>query len=156
MSKNKDVKRGIVLYIDGKAVKSDVMSIKAEIRKLTKELDRMKIGSKEYNEQMAKIRSLNTILKQHKSDLKAVNDEIKKSPGFIDKMVNGFNKFGGIIVSLIGFLTGVTLALRSFREERNKLESAQASLKALTGLDEASVNWLTKQARTLATTMTKD
>ena len=28
MSKNKDVKRGIVLYIDGKAVKSDVASIK--------------------------------------------------------------------------------------------------------------------------------
>lgn len=156
MSKNKDVKRGIVLYIDGKAVKSDVMSIKAEIRKLTKELDHMKIGSKEYNEQMAKIRNLNTILKQHKSDLKAVNDEIKKSPGFIDKMVNGFNKFGGIIVSLIGFLTGVTLALRSFREERNKLESSQASLKALTGLDEGSVDWLTKQAKTLATTMTKE
>ena len=156
MSKNKDVKRGIVLYIDGKAVKSDVMSIKAEIRKLTKELDRMKIGSKEYNEQMAKIKDLNTILKQHKTELKGVNDEMKKSPGFIDKMVNGFNKFGGIIVSLIGFLTGVTLALRSFREERNKLESAQASLKALTGLDEASVNWLTKQARTLATTMTKE
>lgn len=156
MSKNKDVKRGIVLYIDGKAVKNDVMSIKAEIRKLTKELDRMKIGSKEYNEQMAKIKDLNTILKQHKTELKGVNDEMKKSPGFIDKMVNGFNKFGGIIVSLIGFLTGVTLALRSFREERNKLESAQASLKALTGLDEASVNWLTKQARTLATTMTKE
>ena len=156
MSKNKDVKRGIVLYIDGKAVKSDVMSIKAEIRKLTKELDHMKIGSKEYNEQMAKIKDLNTILKQHKTELKGVNDEMKKSPSFIDKMVNGFNKFGGIIVSLIGFLTGVTLALRSFREERNKLESAQASLKALTGLDEASVNWLTKQARTLATTMTKE
>lgn len=156
MSKNKDVKRGIVLYIDGKAVKSDVASIKAEIRKLTKELDRMAIGSKEYNEQMAKIRNLNTILKQHKSDLKAVNDEMKKSPGFIDKMVNGFNKFGGIIVSLIGFLTGVTLALRSFREERNKLESSQANLKSLTGLDDASISWLTEQAKKLSTTMTKE
>ena len=156
MSKNKDVKRGIVLYIDGKAVKSDVASIKAEIRKLTKELDRMSIGSKEYNEQMAKIRNLNTILKQHKSDLKAVNDEMKKSPGFIDKMVNGFNKFGGIIVSLIGFLTGVTLALRSFREERNKLESSQANLKSLTGLDDDSISWLTEQAKKLSTTMTKE
>lgn len=156
MSKNKDVKRGIVLYIDGKAVKSDVASIKAEIRKLTKELDRMAIGSKEYNEQMAKIRNLNTILKQHKSDLKAVNDEMKKSPGFIDKMVNGFNKFGGIIVSLIGLLTGVTLALRSFREERNKLESSQANLKSLTGLDDDSISWLTEQAKKLSTTMTKE
>ena len=156
MSKNKDVKRGIVLYIDGKAVKSDVASIKAEIRKLTKELDRMAIGSKEYNEQMAKIRNLNTILKQHKSDLRAVNDEIQKSPGFIDKMVNGFNKFGGIIVSLIGLLTGVTLALRSFREERNKLESSQANLKSLTGLDDSSIDWLTKQAKQLSTTMTQE
>lgn len=156
MSKNKDVKRGIVLYIDGKAVKSDVMSIKAEIRKLTKELDRMAIGSKEYNEQMAKIRNLNTILKQHKTDLRGVNDELKKSPGFIDKMVNGFNKFGGIIVSLIGFLTGVTLALRSFREERNKLESSQANLKSLTGLDDESISWLTEQAKKLSTSMTKE
>ena len=156
MSKNKDVKRGIVLYIDGKAVKSDVMSIKAEIRKLTKELDHMKIGSKEYNDQMAKIRNLNTILKQHKADLKAVNDEIKKSPGFIDKIVNGFNKFGGILVSLIGLLTGVTLALRTFRDEKNKLESSQASLKSLTGLDDDSINWLTDQAKKISTTMTKE
>ena len=156
MSKNKDVKRGIVLYIDGKAVKSDVSSIKAEIRKLSKELDRMAIGSKEYSEQMAKIRNLNTILKQHKSDLKAVNDEIKKSPGFIDKVVNGFNKFGGILVSLVGLLTGVTLALRTFREEKNKLESSQANLKSLTGLDDDSIKWLTDQAKKLSTSMTDE
>lgn len=156
MSNNKDVKRGIVLYIDGKAVKNDVTAIKAEIKKLTKELDHMAIGSREYNEQMAKIRNLNTILKQHKTDLRGVNDEIKKSPGFIDKMVNGFNKFGGVIVSLIGLLTGVTLAIRSFRDERNKLESSQAELKSLTGLDDDSIAWLTKQAKKLSTTMTEE
>lgn len=156
MSNNKDVKRGIVLYIDGKAVKNDVTAIKAEIKKLTKELDRMAIGSREYNEQMAKIRNLNTILKQHKTDLRGVNDEIKKSPGFIDKLVNGFNKFGGVIVSLIGLLTGVTLAIRSFRDERNKLESSQAELKSLTGLDDDSIAWLTKQAKKLSTTMTEE
>ena len=156
MSNNKDVKRGIVLYIDGKAVKNDVTAVKAEIKKLTKELDHMAIGSREYNEQMAKIRNLNTILKQHKTDLRGVNDEIKKSPGFIDKMVNGFNKFGGVIVSLIGLLTGVTLAIRSFRDERNKLESSQAELKSLTGLDDDSIAWLTKQAKKLSTTMTEE
>lgn len=156
MSNNKDVKRGIVLYIDGKAVKNDVTAIKAELKKLTKELDHMAIGSREYNEQMAKIRNLNTILKQHKTDLRGVNDEIKKSPGFIDKMVNGFNKFGGVIVSLIGLLTGVTLAIRSFRDERNKLESSQAELKSLTGLDDDSIAWLTKQAKKLSTTMTEE
>ncbi len=50
MSNNKDVKRGIVLYIDGKEVTNNVTSIKAEIKKMTNELNGMVIGSKEYVE----------------------------------------------------------------------------------------------------------
>lgn len=156
MSNNKDVKRGIVLYIDGKEVKSDVTAIKAELRKLTKELDHMTIGSKEYQAQMAKIRGLNTILGEHKAKLRQVNEEVTKSRFSVGKMVDGFNRFGGVILSLIGFLTGFTLALRSIRDERNKLEESQAGLKALTGLDDDSIAWLTSQAKTLSTTMTKE
>ena len=156
MSNNKDVKRGIVLYIDGKEVKRDVMDIKAEIRKLTKELDHMTIGSKEYNEQMAKIRHLNSIVRDHKGRLREVNEELGKSRFNVGKLVDGFNRFGGVIVSIIGFLTGFVLALRSIREERNKLEESQAGLKALTGLDDENIAWLTEQAKTLSTTMTKE
>lgn len=156
MSNNKDVKRGIVLYIDGKEVKRDVMDIKAEIRKLTKELDHMTIGSKEYNEQMVKIRHLNSIVRDHKGRLREVNEELGKSRFNVGKLVDGFNRFGGVIVSIIGFLTGFVLALRSIREERNKLEESQAGLKALTGLDDENIAWLTEQAKTLSTTMTKE
>lgn len=157
MSKNnKDVKRGIVLYIDGKEVKRDVTDIKAEIRKLTKELDRMTIGSKEYNEQMAKIRHLNSIVRDHKGRLREVNEELGKSHFNAGKLVDGFNRFGGVVLAAIGFLTGFALALRSIREERNKLESSQAGLKALTGLDDSSIAWLTEQAKTLSTTMTEE
>ncbi len=156
MSNNKDVKRGIVLYIDGKEVTNNVVAIKAEIKKLTKELDNMTIGSREYQEQMAKIKNLNSILKEHRKEIRATNDEVKKSTFSLGKLVDGFNRFGGFIVSIIGMLTGVTLALRSIRDERNKLESSQASLKALTGLDEDSVAWLTEQAKQLSTTMTEE
>lgn len=157
MSKNnKDVKRGIVLYIDGKEVKRDVTDIKAEIRKLTKELDRMTIGSKEYNAQMAKIRHLNSIVRDHKGRLREVNEELGKSHFNAGKLVDGFNRFGGVVLAAIGFLTGFALALRSIREERNKLESSQAGLKALTGLDDSSIAWLTEQAKTLSTTMTEE
>lgn len=156
MSNNKDVKRGIVLYIDGKEVKRDVTDIKAEIRKLTKELDHMTIGSKEYNEQMAKIRHLNSIVRDHKVRLREVNEELGKNRFSVGKLVDGFNRFGGVIVSVIGFLTGFVLALRSVREERDKLEESQAGLKALTGLDDESITWLTAQAKTLSTTMTKE
>ena len=153
---NKDVKRGIVLYIDGKQVKDDVSSIKAEIRKLTKELDHMAIGSREYNEQMAKIRNLNTILKQHKADIRAVNEEVNKTTFSFGKMVDGFNRFGGFVASLIASLTGLVLGLKALRDEKNKLEDSQKSLQALTGLDDSSVDWLTKQAQKLSTSVTKE
>lgn len=152
MSKNKDVKRGIVLYIDGKAVKSDVMSIKAEIRKLTKELDHMKIGSKEYNEQMAKIRNLNTILKQHKAEIKAINEEQHLS---LSKGVDLFNKYAASITAVLAALTGVVLKLNSFRKMLHEREDAKANLKALTGLDDDSIGWLEQQAVELSTTMDK-
>ena len=64
-------------------------------------------------------------------------------------MVDWFNRFGGVILSVIGFLTGFTLALRAIRDERNKLEESQAGLKALTGLDDDNIAWLTEQAKTL-------
>lgn len=153
---NKDVRRGIVLYIDGKEVKNSVTTIKAELRKLTKELNGMTVGSKEYQEQMKKIANLNQILRKHKQELAGVNEEVKKGPGLVDRFNKAFNKFGTIIASSFAAITGLTLALKSFRDERNKLEESQANLKALTGLDDASINWLTKQAKILSTTMTKE
>lgn len=154
--KNKDVKRGIVLYLDGKEVKSDVTSIKAEIRKLTKELDRMTIGSKEYNTQMAKIKGLNSMLRDHKQQLRAVNEEVTKGRINFGKFVDGFNRFGGFIASAAAALTGFVLGLRALRDERNKLEDSQHSLQALTGLDDNAIAWLTNQAKELSTTMTKE
>ena len=44
MSKNKDVRRGIVLYLDGKRVENNVRSIKAEVQRLTRELNKMTVA----------------------------------------------------------------------------------------------------------------
>ena len=157
MAKNdKSVKRGVYLYIDGKQIKNDVNSIKAEIKKLTGELKDMTIGSREYVEQMAKIRNLNSMLKEHQKSLRGVNKEVKATTFSFGKFVDGFNRFGGFIASVVASLTGLVLGLKALRDEKNKLEDSKASLKALTGLDEGSVEWLTQQARSLATTMTKE
>lgn len=157
MAKNdKSVKRGVYLYIDGKQIKNDVNSIKAEIKKLTGELKDMTIGSREYVEQMAKIRNLNSMLKEHQKSLRGVNKEVKATTFSFGKFVDGFNRFGGFIASVVASLTGLVLGLKALRDEKNKLEDSQASLKSLTGLDETSVDWLTKQAQKLSTTMTKE
>ena len=156
MAKSKSEKRGIYLYIDGKEVVKDVNNIEKECRQLTQQLKTMTIGSEEYNRTMAKIQNLQGILKQHRQEIKGITTETKKATISVGSMVDWFNRFGGVILSVVGFLTGFTLALRAIRDERNKLEESQAGLKALTGLDDESIAWLTEQAKTLSTTMTKE
>lgn len=153
---DKTVKRGVYLYIDGKEIKNDINSIDLEVKRLQRDIKDMTRGSEEYNRTMQKIQHLKGILREHRNEIRGVTEETKKSTISVGKLVDGFNRFGGIIVTVIGFLTGVTLALRSFRDERNKLEESQAGLKALTGLDDDSIAWLTRQAKQLSTTMTKE
>ena len=153
---DKTVKRGVYLYIDGKEIKNDINSIDLEMKRLQRDIKEMTRGSEEYNRTMAKIQHLQGILKQHRQEIKGITTEIKKATVSIGSMVDWFNRFGGVILSVIGFLTGFTLALRAIRDERNKLEESQAGLKALTGLDDDSIAWLTGQAKTLSTTMTKE
>ncbi|WP_300813399.1 phage tail tape measure protein [uncultured Bacteroides sp.] len=153
---DKTVKRGVYLYIDGKEIKNDINSIDLEVKRLQRDIKDMTLGSEEYNRTMQKIQHLKGILRDHRNEIRGVNEETKKSTLSVGKLVDGFNRFGGVIVTIIGFLTGVTLALRSFRDERNKLEESQAGLKALTGLDDDSIAWLTRQAKLLSTTMTEE
>lgn len=156
MAKSKSEKRGIYLYIDGKEIVNDVNHIEKECRQLTHQLKTMTLGSEEYNRTMAKIQHLQGILKQHRQEIKGITAETKKATVSVGSMVDWFNRFGGVILSVIGFLTGFTLALRAIRDERNKLEESQAGLKALTGLDDENIAWLTEQAKTLSTTMIKE
>ena len=157
MAKNdKKVKRGVYLYLDGKEIKNDIHTIETELKLLQSRIKDLTRGSEEYNRTMAKIQHLQGILKQHRQEIKGITTETKKATVSIGSMVDWFNRFGGVILSVIGFLTGFTLALRAIRDERNKLEESQAGLKALTGLDDDSIAWLTGQAKTLSTTMTKE
>lgn len=158
MAKNDDrkVKRGVYLYIDGKEIKNDINSIQTEIRKLTRDIKDMQIGSEEYTKTVQKIRTLRGILKEHRDGIRQVTEETNKAKFSFGGFVDGFNRFGGFIASVVASLTGLILGLKALRDEKNKLESSQASLEALTGLDKGSIDWLTQQAKILSTTMTKE
>ena len=58
--------RRINLYINGKEVKNDLVSIRREMNRLTNEQARMTMGSREYNAHAVKIRSLRGVIRQHK------------------------------------------------------------------------------------------
>lgn len=149
---NKDVKRGIVLYIDGKAVNNSAREIQREMRRVKAEIDGCTLGSKEYIAATKRYRELNAILNEHKAQLR----DVKKEHFSFINTVNGlWQKWQLAIGGFLAAFAGVSLALSKFRKEMNATEESSANLKALTGLDDNSIQWLQEQAETLATTMDK-
>lgn len=154
---NKDVKRGIVMYLDGKEVQKNARAIQGEMKRLKKEIDGCTVGSEEYIQKTKQYRALNGILQEHKAQLKNIetqtNANAAASQNWLQKGVAMFNQYSVAILGFTAAFTGVAMKISEFRKKNMEKESSQANLKALTGLDDSSIEWLTKQAEKLSTTM---
>ena len=87
------------------------------------------------------------------AELQKIKTEVQETEGWLSRFNNGFAKWGGLLATGAATITGVSMALNTLRNNRDSKESSQAELKALTGLDDESIQWLTKQAEQLSTTM---
>ena len=87
------------------------------------------------------------------AELQKIKAEVQETEGWLSRFNNGFAKWGGLLATGAATITGVSMALNTLRNNRDSKESSQAELKALTGLDDSSIQWLTKQAEQLSTTM---
>lgn len=87
------------------------------------------------------------------AELQKIKTEVQETEGWLSRFNNGFAKWGGLLATGAATITGVSMALNTLRNNRDSKESSQAELKALTGLDDESIQWLTKQAEQLTTTM---
>ena len=154
---NKDVKRGIVLYIDGKAVQNNARAIQGEMRNLKREIDGCTVGSEEYIQKVKQYKLLDAELQRHKANLKGIETQTKAnaaaSQNWLQKGVAMFNQYSVAILGFTAAFTGVAMKISEFRKKNMEKESSQANLKALTGLDDSSIEWLTNQAEKLSTTM---
>jgi len=64
--------RKINIWINSKQVENNFRSIADASRKATNELSRMTIGSKQYNEQAAKIRQLKALAEEHRKNINSI------------------------------------------------------------------------------------
>lgn len=87
------------------------------------------------------------------AELQKIKTEVQETEGWLTRFNNGFSKWGGLLATGAATITGVSMALNTLRNNRDAKESSQAELKALTGLDDSSIQWLTEQAEKLSTTM---
>ncbi|MFY9150836.1 MAG: phage tail tape measure protein [Prolixibacteraceae bacterium] len=138
--------RRINLYINGKEVKNDIASIRAEMNRLVNAQSRMEIGSREYIAQMQKIRSLKAILEQHRQDIAGVEKGWSMA-----KIGDAFNRYQALAMGLIASLTGLVLVIRKVVQSYNDFEERLDNLSALTGLAGDDLDWLGQKAKDLST-----
>lgn len=87
------------------------------------------------------------------AELQKIKMETMETTSWLERMNNGITKWGGMIATGAAALTGVSFTINKLRSNRDDKEEAQAELKALTGLDDDSIHWLTRQAEILSTSM---
>lgn len=123
---NKDVKRGIVMYLDGKPVENSAKAIRGEMGRLRSEIDKCVVGTNEYVEKSKQYRVLNAALQEHKANLKGIEvQQLANSAavgGYVERLlgavgVNG--RFGRSLALLSsngagGFFSGLTTSVRAF------------------------------------------
>lgn len=125
-----------------------------ELRRLLKDINaklnsgHIARGSEEWKKYQAQLKLVN-------AEIRKVNDEIKESEGWLTRFNNGFAKWGALAASGIAAITGISMTLNKMRKDRDDKEASAANLKALTGLDDASIQWLARQAEILSTSMHK-
>jgi phage tail tape measure protein, TP901 family len=125
-----------------------------ELRRLLKDINaklnsgHIARGSEEWKKYQAQLKLVN-------AEIRKVNDEMKESEGWLIRFNNGLAKWGALAASGIAAITGISMTLNKMRKDRDDKEASAANLKALTGLDDASIQWLARQAEILSTSMHK-
>lgn len=107
-SNNKEVRGGIVMYLDGREVENSAGAIQAEMKKLRKEINNCTIGSEEYVAATQKYQQLNAILQEHRRNLGQVVDANKQAKlagqSYAEQVVSmlGLNSRFGSSLSALG------------------------------------------------------
>ena len=154
MAKGRDESRRIKLFIDGEEVTQSVNSVRAEIRRLTKEMNQASLGSKEYTDNMRKIGELKAILAQHNEQLRVAAERTKK----LSKGANAWQWMKG---SFVSFSFGIQNAwaglnkaqdtIRGYVEDYASMEEAESQVIKYTGMTKEEVKDLNAELKRMDT-----
>ncbi len=122
--------RRINLFVNGQEVKNNVASIRGAMFKLTNELSRMTIGSKEYNQKAAEIRNLKGILADHQAQLRGTATLWQKTAGVFKSILPIFSA-----TAIIGGIAKFATKMKEAVDAADNFEERLDNLSALTGLE---------------------
>ena len=131
----------VVLDIKDKGVKDSFTYISKEVKKLTKELKNLPVGTEEFNNKAKELAEAREQFDRVKTEIDKVNGKLKESEGFwgrLQSKISGFGlTFSDIAAGLVGIKVGQTA------QELLKISDAMADVRKTTGLalDEVKNLW---------------
>ena len=139
--------RRINLYINGEEVQHDIKSIRAEVTKLERTIKIATIGSKEYNDAMRRIQTLQPILNQHNAQLKQTSVSLLSMKG----MANAFNKFMPLVMGGIGAFYGLAFGVTRAAQEFGAFDDKVADVMKVTQMSRDQVIALNEELKKIDT-----
>lgn len=122
----------VVLDIKDKGVKDSFTYINKEVKKLTKELKNLPVGTEEFNNKAKELAEAREQFNRVKTEIDKVNGKLKESEGFwgrLQSKISGFGlTFSDIAAGLVGIKVGQTA------QDLLKISDAMADVQKTTGL----------------------
>ena len=86
-----------------------------------------------------------------RSEINSVNNSLRQQQSFFSRTADGVNKYMGVISAGIAAAAGASMAVRSAIQGFNDYQERVAALSSLTGLEGDELQYLSQQAKELAT-----
>lgn len=150
MAKDKETTRRIDLKIDGAPVVQTVNSVRAEIRRLTKELNRADFKSKEYTDNMKRIGELKSILAQHNAQLREAaeqTEKLSKGAKVWQWMKNNFVNLSFGVQNAWAGMNKIQDLMRGYVEDFAEMEEAESQVVKYTGMTKEEVRGLNDELK---------
>ena len=131
------------------ATYNELLAVK---RRVQADLQKTTRGTEEYNR---KLEQLKRVAAEATRAQKEMRVEVGCQSTQLGRAADGLNKYIGLAGMAVAAVSTLGVGFERISEHLRQLEESQAGLKALTGLDDGSIAWLTEQARLLSTQMTE-
>lgn len=152
----KTYNRTVKVFIDGTEVEGTIPVIQKRIRELTRDVKKMTIGTKEYNDKVKEIAQLNSILAEHKRAVRGVVEESQSLGKQLGSIADFFNKWYYSLQTGLDALGGVTTTIRKCVNDYAEMEEAMADVRKYTGQTAEQVHEMNEDFKRMDTRTSRE
>ena len=147
----KQYSRTVKVFIDGSEIENTLPSIQKKIRELTRDIKKMTIGSKEYNDTAKSIADLNKILSDHRKAIRATSEEARSLGSVLNKGADLFNKWYYTGLTALNSVSRAYGSMRKYIDDYAQMEESMADVRKYTGQSNEEVHQMNEDFKRMDT-----